>query len=84
MFWKFWKFTLDEMTEAKDILYDLVDLGDSPIRNNSKARNTAEAHTPTFLVRCVNKQFTNTVNHSTHKANRSIDKAGHKLPKHTT
>ena len=30
-----------------------------------------------------NKQFTNTVKHSTHKTNRSIDRAVHKLPNHT-
>ena len=35
------------------------------------------------IVNCFNKQFTNTVKHSTHKTNRSIDRAVHKLPKHT-
>ena len=34
-------------------------------------------------MNCFNKQFTNTVKHSTHKTNRSIDRAVHKLPKHT-
>ena len=42
-------FTLDEITEAKDILYDLGDLGDPPIRNNSNARKAAEAHTRDIL-----------------------------------
>ena len=34
-------------------------------------------------MNCCNKQFTNTVRHSTHKTNRSIDRAFHKLLKHT-
>ena len=42
-------FTLDEIAEAKDILYDLGELGDLLIRNNSKARKTAEAHTRDIL-----------------------------------
>ena len=42
-------FTLDEIAEAKDILYDLGELGDPPIRNNSKARKAAEAHTRDIL-----------------------------------
>ena len=42
-------FTIDEITEAKDILYHLGDLDDPPIRNNSKARKAAEAHTRDIL-----------------------------------
>ena len=42
-------FTPDEIAEAKDILYDLGELGDPPIRNNSKARKAAEAHTRDIL-----------------------------------
>ena len=34
-------------------------------------------------MNCFYEQFTNTVKHSTHKTNRSIDRAVHKLPKHT-
>ena len=41
------------------------------------------ATSPKNIVNCFNKQFTNTVKHSTHKTNRSIDRAVHKLPKHT-
>ena len=38
---------------------------------------------PKNIANCFNQQFTNTVKHSTHKTNRSIDRAVHKLPKHT-
>ena len=36
-----------------------------------------------LFANCFNKQFTNTVKRSTHETNRSIDRAVHKLPKHT-
>ena len=42
-------FTLDDIAEAKDILYDLGELGDPPIRNNSFSRKAAEAHTRDIL-----------------------------------
>ena len=45
--------------------------------------NKKIATSPKNIVNCFNKQFTNTVKHSTHKTNRSIDRAVHKLPKHT-
>ena len=35
--------------KLKNILYDLGELGDPPIRNNSKARKAAEAHTRDIL-----------------------------------
>ena len=41
------------------------------------------ATSPKNIANCFNKQFTNTVKHNTHKTNRSIDRAVHKLPKHT-
>ena len=45
--------------------------------------NKKIATSPKNIVNCFNKQFTNTVKHCTHKTNRSIDRAVHKLPKHT-
>ena len=45
--------------------------------------NKKIATSPKNIVNCFNKQFTNTIKHSTHKTNRSIDRAAHKLPKHT-
>ena len=46
--------------------------------------NKKIATSPKNIVNCFNKQFKNTVKHNTHKTNRSIiDRAVHKLPKHT-
>ena len=45
--------------------------------------NKKIATSPKNIANCFNKQFTNTAKHNTHKTNRSIDRAVHKLPKHT-
>ena len=60
---------------------------------SNRAASTPQKFTITFtkkiailsknIANCFNKQFTNTVKHSTHKTNRSIDRAVHKVPKHT-
>ena len=50
-----------------------------PTLNTSITFNNKIATTPKHIVNCYTKQFTNTVKHATHKTNRSINRATHKI-----
>ena len=47
--------------------------------NTSITFNNKIATTPTHIANCFPKQFTNTVNHATHKTNRHINRATHNI-----
>ena len=47
--------------------------------NTSITFNNKIATTPTYIANCFTKQFTNTVNHATHKTNRHINRATHNI-----
>ena len=47
--------------------------------NTSITFNNKIATTPKHIANCFTKQFTNTVKHATHKANRHINRATHNI-----
>ena len=50
-----------------------------PTLNTSITFNNKIITIPKHITNCFTKQFTNTVKHATHKTNRSIDRATHKI-----
>ena len=50
-----------------------------PILNTSIKFNNKIRTTPKHIPNCFTKQFTNTVKHATHKTNRYINRATHKI-----
>ena len=50
-----------------------------PTLNTSITFNNKIATTPKHIANCFTKQFTNTDKHATHKTNRSINRATHKI-----
>ena len=60
-------------------IHSLSNRAPPPILNTSITFSNKIATTPKHIANCFTKQFTNTVKHVTHKTNRSINRATHKI-----
>ena len=74
--------TLGSQAQHAHSLEDLIQTiqqNTSTAQNTSITFNNEIATTPKHIGNCFTKQFTNTVKHATHKTNRSINRATHKI-----
>ena len=56
-------------------IHGLTNIAVSTTLNNTITFTNKITTTPKHIANCFNKEFTNTVRHTTHKTNRSIDRA---------
>ena len=83
---KLWKEHLDAHWDHRhkthilwNTIHGLSNRAHPPTLNTSITFNKKIATTPKHIASCFTKQFTNTVKHATHKANRYINRATHKI-----
>ena len=81
-----WKEHLDAHWDHRHNIYilwktihGLSNRAPPPTLNTSITFNNKLATTPKHMANCFTEQFTNTVNHATHKTNRSINRATHNI-----
>ena len=60
-------------------IHGLSNRAPPPTLNTSITFNNKRTTTDKHIANCFSKQFTNTVKHATHKTNRSINRATHKI-----